>query len=209
MRTGQKNQSLITGRIAYGHDGTDAYPFKANTAGEIYTKPQVREAFIFRPGASALASTSAITGMVLSGVRTGSGTISTAGTANSTYWGPSITYEPLRAGKIDGLTTGGIVGGAITIGSIAAAATCLAKHTIRIRNKDGTWTTCLAVSGTVAVGATTEVYTTYTMNYLQTTANFNAVPFEIAIGAQSNEAGTAAICRVMESSYISGEFEPE
>ena len=34
-QTGQKNQALITGRIAYGYDGTDAYPFKVNTSGHI------------------------------------------------------------------------------------------------------------------------------------------------------------------------------
>jgi len=32
-RTGEKNQNLVTGRIAYGHDGTDAYPLKGTSEG--------------------------------------------------------------------------------------------------------------------------------------------------------------------------------
>lgn len=205
MRTGAKNQALITGRIAYGHDGTDSYPMKVVESGE--QKIAQREPFIFRPGASALASTSAVTGMVLSGVRTGGATVAST-SANVTVWGTTVTYEPQRDGKIDGLDSGGTISGEITIGTIAAAATCLAKHTARIRNKNGTWITCLAVSGTVAVGATTEVYTTYTINHLLTATNFNSIPFDFAIGVQSNEAGTAAVARIMEASYIMGEFEP-
>ena len=33
--TGQKDQALITGRIAYGYDGTNVYPLKCNTAGQL------------------------------------------------------------------------------------------------------------------------------------------------------------------------------
>ena len=32
--TGQTNQALITGRIAYGYDGSNAYPLKVNSSGE-------------------------------------------------------------------------------------------------------------------------------------------------------------------------------
>ena len=32
--TGQTNQALITGRIVYGYDGSNAYPLKVNTSGE-------------------------------------------------------------------------------------------------------------------------------------------------------------------------------
>jgi len=35
MRTGQKNQALITGRIAYGTDGTDAYALHVDTSGNL------------------------------------------------------------------------------------------------------------------------------------------------------------------------------
>jgi len=220
MRNGAKNQALISGRIVYGSDGTDVYAMKVDSSGNqqiellagtasignIGELPQ-REPFIFRPGSSALASSSATTGMVLSGVRSGGATVAST-SADTTVWGTEVVYEPARDGKIDGLTTGGIISGQLTIGTIAAAATCLAKHTARIRNKSGTTTTCLFLSGTVAVGATTEVYTTYDIPYLQTTATFNAIPFGIAIGVQSNEAGTAAVARIMESSYIMGEFEP-
>lgn len=34
-RTGAQNQALVTGRIAYGHDGTDAYPLKVDAAHEL------------------------------------------------------------------------------------------------------------------------------------------------------------------------------
>lgn len=34
-RTGSKNQALVTGRIAYGHDGTDAYPFNVTSGGLV------------------------------------------------------------------------------------------------------------------------------------------------------------------------------
>ena len=40
--TGQKDQALITGRIAYGWDGSNAYPLKANSAGYLAT-PQLLE----------------------------------------------------------------------------------------------------------------------------------------------------------------------
>lgn len=33
MRTGKKDQALITGRIAYGHDGTNAYAILVDTSG--------------------------------------------------------------------------------------------------------------------------------------------------------------------------------
>jgi len=208
---GQIDKTRNTGDISYVGDGTNFYPVLASTAGVTTSgKPIIaqREPFIFRPGRSALASTSLTTGMVLSGTRNGSPTVAST-SANVTVYGTEVVYEPARAGKIDGIAASGVVSGQITIGSICAVAqTCLAKHTMRIRNKGGTWTTCLNVSGTVAVGGTTEVYTTYDVPHLLTTADFNAVPFGVAIGVQSNEAGTAAVARIMESSYISGEFEP-
>ena len=34
-QTGQKDQALITGRIMYGYDGTNAYPIAVNTAGVL------------------------------------------------------------------------------------------------------------------------------------------------------------------------------
>ena len=200
MRTGQKNQAKITGRIIYGHDGTDAYPIYANSAQAI--RLGQREPFIFRPGGTALAS-----GMVASGTRSGAATIAAAGTANQTYWGTEVVYEPARAGKIDGLSTGGVVSGQLTVGVSTTAATATAKLTARIRNKGGTWTTALALTGTMSC-TTAEIYRTYDIPYLYTTANFNAVPFGVAIGVESNEAGTATQARIMESSYIQAEFEP-
>ena len=200
MRTGQKNQTKITGRIIYGHDGTDAYPIYANSAQAI--RLGQREPFIYRPAATALAS-----GMVASGTRSGGPALTGAGTANQTEWGSYVTYEPARAGKIDGLSAGGVISGQLTIGAKSAAATCDVKLTVDIRNKSGTAVTMLALTSAFAC-TTAEIFKTYDIPYLSTAANFNAVPFEVRHGNQSNEAGTAAVTRLMESSYIQGEFEP-
>lgn len=198
-QTGQTDQALITGRIAYGYDGTNARPIKVGTDSKLI--PAQREPFICRPAAAALAN-----GMVASGTRSG-GTTVTAGSA-AVEWGTEYVYEPLRAGKIDGISSGGVVNGQITVGLASVAATSDAKVTARIRNKDGTWTTVLALTGTIAC-TTAEIYRTYDIPYLKTTANFNAIPFGIAIGVQSNlAAATGSVARMMESSFIEGEFEP-
>ena len=167
---------------------------------KIEVLPQ-REPFIFRPGQAVLAS-----GMVASGTRTGGDTITSIG-ANSTTWGTEVVYEPKRAGKIDGLSSGGIISGQITIGIKSSASTPNAKLTVRIRNKNGTWTTILALTSAFAL-STAEAYKTYDIPYLLTTADFNAVPFGVTIGVQSDSASNTAIARIMESSYIQGEFEP-
>lgn len=162
-----------------------------------------RETFEFHPGASALAN-----GAVASGTRSGSATITNVN-ANETYWqAVPIAFVPARSGKIDGVTTGGVVSGQITIGIKSSAATPNGKLTARIRNKDGTWTTFLALTGAIALSMT-EAYYTYDIPYLLTTAEFNEVPFEIEIGIQSDSAVNLAIARIMESSYIQGEFEPD
>ena len=81
------------------------------------------------------------------------------------------------------------------------------KLTVDIRNKAGTAVTMLALTGALAA-TTAEVFATYDIPHLLTVTNFNAIPFEIRHGNQSSLAGTAAITRIMESSYIQGEFEP-
>ena len=211
---GQKDKTHSLGQIEYVGDGTNFFPVLGSTAGiATSARPIIsqREPFIFRPGAQALSSTSTITGMVLSGVRTSGASTVTANSA-TTYWSPTVTYNPLRGGKIDGLAASGIVSGQITMGLlVTTAATADAKLTARIRNNGGTWTTCLFLSATViAVGGTTEVFKTYDIPYLYTTADFNAVPLDFAIGVQSDKAAASAIitARIMESSYIQGEFEP-
>ena len=162
---------------------------------------QQREPFIFRPGSAALAG-----GMVASGSRSGGATVTSAA-ANTTAWGTEVVYEPFRAGKIDGISTGGIVSGQLTIGIKASAATPNGKLTARIRNKGGTWTTILTLTGAIAL-TTTEIFKTYDIPYLLTTANFNQVPFGIAIGVESDSASNNAVARIMESSYLQAEFEP-
>ncbi|KKL80877.1 hypothetical protein LCGC14_2000340 [marine sediment metagenome] len=162
-----------------------------------------REPFIFRVGSTALAS-----GMVESGSRSSGPTVSST-SANVTVWGDDVLYEPFSAGKIDGIAASGIVSGQVTVGSICSAAASVAvKHTARIRNKDGTYVTTLALTGSFNAGGTTEVFKTYDIPHLLTVANFNSVPFQFAIGVQGNLASTFAVARIMESSYIQGEYEP-
>lgn len=161
-----------------------------------------REPFIFRPGQAALAS-----GMVASGTRSGGATV-TSVTANTTVWGTEVVYEPARAGKIDGKATGGVVSGQICIGIKASASTPNAKLTIRVRNKDGgTWVVPLALTGAFAL-TTAEIYKVYDMPHLLTVANLNAIPFGISIGVESDSSTNDAIARMMETSFIQGEFEP-
>lgn len=124
-----------------------------------------------------------------------------------TVWGTEVVYEPRRAGKVDGLTTGGVIWGQLTIGIVASGATPNGKLTARIRNKSGTWTTVLTLTGAIVLGVT-EIFKTYDIPYLLTTTNFNAVPFGIAIGVESDSGTNTATARIMESSYISGEIEP-
>ena len=205
---GQKNKVLNTGRSPYGGDGTDFWPLKVvvlsgGTEGELVIAQ--REAFEFRPGQSALGS-----GAVAAGSRTSSGTITTGGTADSTYWGTDVVYQPARAGLIDGKSTNGIIWGQVTVGLKTGAATADAKVTARIKNgtttSSGTAATFLGLTAAIAC-TTAEIFRTYDLNYLQTDANFNAIPFSMAIGVQSNLAATTIIGRIMESSGIYGEFE--
>jgi len=200
---GNADQVLPTGRLAYGSDGTHEYPIKVGS-----DKRQIvaqREPFIFRPGATTLTN-----GMVAAGTRS-AGVATTSGTvASSTYWSAWTQYAPLRTGKIDGLATGGIVDGQLTIGALCGAGTGKISLTARIANTANTAapTTMLALATTVTIAGTVEVYTTYDIPYLKTDAVFNAVPFSIAIGAQHSQGGSTVIFRIMESSYLQGEIEP-
>ncbi len=160
-----------------------------------------KEAFVFRPGSAAL-----LNGMVAAGTRSGGATV-TSGDANVTVWSTEVVYQPYRQGKVDGKATLGVIWGQLTIGIKSSAATPNAKVTARIRNKDGTVTVILALTGAFAL-STTEIYKTYEIPYLQTTADFNRVPFGLQIGVQSDSASNNAIARIMESSWIAGEMEP-
>lgn len=167
---------------------------------DVITLPQ-REPFMFRPGQATLAS-----GMVASGTRSGSAEAQTDA-ANTTKWLTEINYTPERAGLIDGKSSGGVVHGQICIGIKSSAATPNGKLTARIRKVGGAWITCLALTGAFALSAT-EIFKVYDIPFLLTVTNFNAVPFEFAIGVESDHATNDAIARIMETSFIAGEFEP-
>lgn len=201
---------------AYDPDGKHSYPVIGSTAGQTDAiRPIIaqREYFIFYPGAGVLASTSTVDGMVLSGVRSGAGTVTTAGSV-TTAWTPAATYSPLRAGKIDGVSTGGIVSGQITVGLKTPSGTQAANAgvTARIYNVGAAAgsVTCLFLSATVLACTSAEIYSTYDIPKLQTTAAFNAIPFTFQVGVQSSKAAASAaiVARIMESSYIDGYFEP-
>ena len=199
---GQADKILNQGRLIYGGDGTNARPVKTLTDGRLVISQ--REPFEFRPGQSALAG-----GAVAAGSRTSSGTITTGGSADVTYWGGWVQYAPLRSGLIDGLASGGIVEGQFTIGLKASTGTNSGKLSAQIANTANTSapTTVLALTGTIAC-TTAEVFQTYDLNYLQCDTVFNAVPFSIRIGVQTNIAASSNVARIMESTDIRGEFEP-
>lgn len=159
--------------------------------------------FLFRPGAAALSA-----GMVAASTRSYSETASTTASA-TLVWSSTVTFNPYQYGLIDGISAGGIVTGAITIGHIAASATPNAKFSVRVKNNSvSTWVTALTLTANVAT-ASTLGYTTYEIPYLKTEANFNAIPFDVAIGVQSDGPSTQSIqARLMESSYIQGRFIP-
>ena len=161
-------------------------------------------AFIARPGKAALAN-----GAVASGIRSGSANTAVSVDANTTYWQgtPTSFSHGFHEGKIDAKESGGVVDGQITIGIVASALTPNGKLTLRIRNTGGIWTTILALTAAIAL-STTELYKTYDLPYLLTTPDFNAVPFEVSVGVQSDSATNTATARIMESSWISGEFAP-
>lgn len=203
---GQKNKVENLGKLFYSGNGTDFFPVFADTAGLATSGRLIigqREPFIFRPGSTVL------TGMVESGIRSSAATITSGTAANSTYWGGWLTYQPLRSGKIDGLSSGGILEGQITIGVKTSAGTGTAKLTFRGANtaNTGSPTTMLALTGTITV-TTAEIFKTYDIPYLATDTVLNSVPFSVAVGGDHQQAGSSVVFRIMESSYIQGEFEP-
>ena len=204
---GQKNKVLNTGRLAYGGDGTDAFPLKvladsAGISGRLLISQ--REPFIFRPGSTALSS-----GMVASGTRSASGTVTSGTIANSTYYSSWLTYQPQRGGLIDGKSSGGIIDGQIAMGIKTGAGTGTAKLTVDIANTANTGSPTAMLTLTGAITCTTaEIFQAYDIPYLACDTVFNSLPFSVRMGVQTQQGGSTVIGRVMESSFIQGEFEP-
>ncbi len=204
---GKKNQALLTGRKPYLGDGTNFYPQYGSTAevaGHTRTVISQREPFEFRPGATVLSG-----GAVPSGTRTGAATLTTGTVANSTYWDGWKTYQPVRGGKIDGLSSGGILWGQLTIGTTVNSGTGTVKLTADIANTSNTSapTTFLTLTGTISC-TTAETFQTFDINYLKTNTVMNSIPFSMRIGGQHQQGGSTGIFRIMESSVLLGEFEP-
>lgn len=113
------------------------------------------------------------------------------------------TYEPRMAGKVDGKESGGIVEFGVTIGVKASQATATAKAKLQARNKGGTFVQIddNGIYGTgFAIGAA-EVEKTFA-GYFPTVPDFNAVPFDLGLVFQSDNATALAIARVKNSSYV-------
>ncbi len=160
-----------------------------------------REFFTFRPGAATMSG-----GAVFSGTRSGSPTVSGIA-VNTIVWGADINYKPYRSGKIDGVATNGVIYGQLAVGVSTNSNNTLGKIAVRIRNIGVTAYTNI-VAQTAAITLTTaENIQPYDIPYLFTDSNFNSVPSAIAVGGISNSTNFAN-ARIMESSWIAGEFEP-
>ncbi|KKM75342.1 hypothetical protein LCGC14_1391200 [marine sediment metagenome] len=172
--------------------------------GILVSGTEQREPFIFRPGATAMAG-----GFVAAGTRSGSAPKTSATVVNTTEYTQWEAYTPRRAGKIDGKATGGVLQGQLTIGVKCSAGTGTAKLTAEIANTANTSTaaTALTLTGTITI-TTAEIFQTYDMPYLKTGSTINAVPFSVRAGAQHQQGSSSIVFRIMESSYIQGEFEP-
>jgi len=70
--------------------------------------------------------------------------------------------------------------------------------------------TILLAGTAVTCSSTAYTYSTYDINYLQTSTVLNSVPFSLRTGVQltAGAAGTTATFRIMESSAIRGYYEP-
>ena len=202
------DQVMRQGNLIYLDDGNNSYPARGDIYGRLFVA--YWEEFEFRPGKMPLAGVagSTLSGAVVSGTRTGAATTTSGTVASSTYWGSWIPFNHMRSGKIDGQTTGGILSGQVTVGLKVGAGTGTVAPTFQLANTANTAapTTVLALATTVTC-STAEAYASYDLNYLQTDAVMNSVPFSIRMGVQHGQAGSTAIFRIMESSRIIGKFE--
>jgi len=153
---------------------------------------------------------------VLSGTRSGAGTVTSSGSVNIVY-GTETIFAPLGRGKVEGLSTGGILNGQITVGLKTSASTADATAVyFQMRNNPtastgastATYPFATPLAYTTAIACTTaEIFKTFDIPNLQTSASINAVPFGVQFGVRSSLASTNIIGRVMESSYVNGFIE--
>ncbi len=176
------------------------YPYPPNPS-----VPTEDEEFEFRPGGNGL-----VGGAVISGARSNSQLSVVTGLApvNTNVWSADMTFMPRRSGLIDGKDSNGVIYGQITVNVFANANTPTVKIAMRIRNYGtGSYDTLLPLTGAYAI-STGANYNTYDIPYLLTTPNFNSVPFNIALGIQSNSNLNSITGTIMESSFIAGKFTP-
>ncbi len=158
--------------------------------------------FMFRPGQTPVAS-----GAVSAGARVFNANVATTiSVSGSTVWSSDISYAPYQSGLIDGLSTGGLVYGQIAVGLLSATSNPTAKVTMRMRNSGGSYDVILPLN-TVSTNSTVR-YVTYDLPNLQTSSNFNRIPFAFGIGVQSDSSVNTITARVMDNSWIAGQFVP-
>ncbi|MBM3131919.1 MAG: hypothetical protein FJZ95_02655 [Chloroflexi bacterium] len=116
------------------------------------------------------------------------------------------TYEPLRSGKIGGLSAGGTVTVNVPVYLQAVAGTPNAKLTLQARNKGGAWVDLMPLSANIAT-STIEICTVINGKF-PTVVNFNAVPFDLQLLCRSDHATYFVKFRVGAAATIDGYFEP-
>jgi hypothetical protein len=144
---GQKNQVLITGRTAYGFDGTDAYPMSVNTSGYQNVNTMVTETIpaILQASTAIAASTwLKTTEMSVVGVKKVAVFIDHARAATAAFTNPGTEYRLEFSQK----ATGNDTWAAATTWNAATAVcmSCASSATVAVAD-----TLCVILSGTAAV----------------------------------------------------------
>ncbi len=201
------DQVMRQGNVIYGYDydGKHSYPLRTDASGILGQ----RISMVFYPGSTVLTN-----GAVATGTRSGAQTITTLATADVTVWGPESIFASKEIGKIDGVSTGGILSGQITIGIKSAAGTVNAKVSARIRNNPtgsaadtSAWDVLVAQSSATAT-TTAETFVIYDIPHLKSNTAINSVPMGISLGMQTAVAASATIGRIMENSYFTFDIVP-
>ena len=182
-----KDQTLITGRTAYGWDGTNAYPIKAYADGRLNIRP-MDESFFIHPFArgnltatGAQYSASADTATVNTNVNIEVVTITTF---------PAGNFREIELG----LTCG--------INAVSNANTVL-KYTWQGRNSGTTWVDLM--TQTANTPGLTEIEKTFS-GYKTAVTNFNSTPLQLRLIVEANITNEGR-ARTKNSSYVRGVIE--
>ena len=184
-RTGAKNQNLLQGRIAYGHDGTDAYPFKVTSGGLVPQPLDVVEVTHHPFGKGAL---------TIGGVQYGAEVASITHSAFTLVDIATIT-QPV------GYTLYEIEFG-LTGATKSSSTTKFAKHKWQGLDTGSSWED-LCTENTHAANASAYVDYTHAGRFAPT-GNFlgTGATFQIRMVAVAEDAGETVTGKTKNSSYI-------